>query len=434
MTDTPKRVALATFGCKVNQYESACIAQQFTDRGWAVVPFSQQADVYVINSCTVTGQADATSRKAIRRALDRKAENPRVKVAVTGCWAQRFPERALAVGDVDLVCGNREKARLFELLESGARVACSHIADADCFDEMSADRLPGRSRAFVKVQDGCDFGCAYCAVHIARGPSRSRPLAAIVDQVERLAAHGYREIVLGGINLGLWRDGERGIPALAHRLAEVDGIERVRLSSLEPQFLSPAFVDELFACNAVARHLHVPLQSGSDDLLRAVGRRYDTALFRRHMEYVLSCEPHCALGFDVIVGLPGEMDERFAETLDFLRNTDFTYLHVFAYSRRPGTPAATMPGHVHGATVKERSRILSELSDEKSAAYRQRLLRDSIPLWAVAETHENGLATGLSDHWVRVCARTDGDVLRGVPVHERDGGLELRESTQPEKP
>ncbi|MCD4828588.1 MAG: tRNA (N(6)-L-threonylcarbamoyladenosine(37)-C(2))-methylthiotransferase MtaB [Candidatus Cloacimonetes bacterium] len=421
-------MAFATFGCKVNQYETACMAHQFSSLDWRIVPFTDEADVYVVNTCTVTSHADAKSRAAIRRGLRQKEQRPDVRVVATGCLAQRFPEQIARLGHLELICGNREKTRLFSLLESGHRLVCADISEASVFDEISADKLPGRSRGFLKVQDGCDFACAYCAVPLARGPARSRPLAAVLDQVERLAASGYREVVLGGINLGTWgrewSDGQ-SLPGLVHQLAAVDGIKRVRLSSLEPQFLTPGFIDELFDCEALAHHLHIPLQSGSDALLSSMGRRYDTALFRRNIEAVRQRQAHTALGFDVIVGLPGETDARFEETLAFLRALAPAYLHVFAYSRRPGTRAATMSDQVHGSVVRERSRTLAALSAELSAAYRQRLLHHRIPLWAVAESEKQGWSTGLSDHWVRVYAGHGDAELAGIPVSERLGGLEL---------
>jgi len=428
MTSSPssRRIAVYTLGCKVNQYETACIAGQFTALGWTLVPFSAEADVYVINTCTVTAQADVKSRGAVRRALRRKMENPAIRVVVTGCWAQRFPQRAAALGSVDLVAGIQEKALVEKLLAANTAVACAPIESADTFSEMSTSALPGRTRAFVKVQDGCNFHCAYCAVWMARGASRSRTLESTVAQVRRLAETGYREIVLGGINLGLWgSEWGQGLDVLVRAIAAVPGIERVRLSSLEPQFLDDRLLDGLFACPAFAPHLHIPVQSGSNALLAAMGRRYDTVAFREAIQRVLTRDSLTGLGFDVITGLPGETDERFEETRAFLDSLPLAYLHVFTYSRRPGTRAAAMPGQVRGDVAAERSRVLHALGVRKGAAFRARLLSSGTRLWAAAETCGSEWSEGMSDRWARIAAPGKHQVLAGVPTALRGEVLEI---------
>jgi threonylcarbamoyladenosine tRNA methylthiotransferase MtaB len=417
----PGRLSLVTLGCKVNQYEGACIGEPFLDAGWEIV--DDEADVYVINTCTVTGRTDFKSRNAVRKALAHKARDPGVRIYVTGCYAQRFPDEILALGDIDAVIGNQNKARIFDFYRNEA----IDSPGGDVFAEMSAHDLPDRARAFVKVQDGCDCFCAYCAVPFARGVPRSRSVESTLRQVRILVDAGFSEIVLAGVNLGLWgREWGRSLADLVDALTRVDGLEILRLSSLEPQFVDDALIDRIAASRLVAPHFHLPLQSGSDELLAKMGRRYGTDRFREVVNRLLAARPDTALGYDVIVGLPGETDARFAETIAFLESITFAYLHVFAYSVRPGTRAASMEAPPTGDVAAERSRSLRKLAESRKRDYARRLVETGVTLRGVVESISHSRSTALSDHYLRIYGRdSETGILRGKALRPFHDGLEV---------
>jgi threonylcarbamoyladenosine tRNA methylthiotransferase MtaB len=404
----PVTVALATLGCRLNQVESQEIGALLEGRGFRVVEPGARAQVYVINTCTVTGRADFSDRQLIRRIA---REHPEAYLVVTGCYAQTDPEAAAAIAGVDLVVGNQEKYRLPDLLGSLAKRPRPEVAVADIRDARAVPispfvRVAGRSRAFVKVQDGCQHRCAFCIVPAARGRSRSQEPKVVVDQVRALAAAGYLDITLTGVDIGHygWDLYPRTtLAGLLRELAQVDGLRWLRLSSVLPSYFTAELIDAVTTLPVMAPHLHLPLQSGSDRVLRLMRRPYHTGMYRALVERLAAAIPGLGLGADVIVGHPGETEEDFEATMSFADSLPFSSLHVFAYSDRKGTEAAGRPGHVAAAVIRERSRRLRRLGDEKSLAFRRGLVgrrRETVVL--DARDRRTGLLAGLTDNYVEV--------------------------------
>lgn len=358
------RVAVLTLGCKVNRFESGAIEEALEGRGHELVAFGEPADVVVVNTCTVTHRSDRDARALIRRA---QRANPAARVVVTGCLAQVAPDELRRLG-VATVVGTAEKATIPDLVESAAEG--SYVGDVSKASRLAPEglrRLRGRTRAFFKVQDGCEAFCAYCIVPHARGPSRSLPLEAVRSGLEELRRGGNQEVVLTGIHLGFWGRDLRPARPFAELLdaAESSGIPRVRLSSLEPREVTPEVVDRLAHSLVLCPHLHIPLQSGSDRILGAMGRPYTAAEFRATVERAAADVPGVALGFDVIVGFPGEDETAFDETRALLESVPFAYLHVFPFSPRRGTRAWELPGRVPEPAVRRRAAALRALSADR---------------------------------------------------------------------
>ena len=404
----PVTVALATLGCRLNQVESREIGALLESRGFRVVEPAAGAQVFVINTCTVTGRADFSDRQLIRRVA---RENPDAYLVVTGCFAQTDPASAAAIAGVDLVVGNQEKYRLPELLGSLAKRARPEVAVADigaAHDVPIAPfaRATGRSRAFVKIQDGCQHRCAFCIVPVARGRSRSREPKVVLDQVRDLVAAGYLDVTLTGVDIGHYgRDlyPRTTLAALLRELAEVDGLRWLRLSSVLPSYFTPELVDAMTTLPVMAPHLHLPLQSGSDRVLRLMRRPYTVAMYRALVDRLVATIPDLGLGADVIAGHPGETEDDFEATLRLVEALPFSSLHVFAYSDRKGTEAARRPDHVPAAAIRERSGRLRRLGHEKSLAFRRGLVgrrRDAMVLGA--RDRRTGLLAGLTDNYVEV--------------------------------
>ena len=381
------KVALTTLGCKLNYAETSTYERGFVAHGLEVVPWSAEADLYVINTCAVTETAEKKSRNLMRRAHKR---NPDGLIVVTGCYAELKKEKLYEIEGVSRVFAAAEKPRLvdesLELLSSSntsffedekARQASSSSSKAILEDETLPAYSSGeRTRSFLKVQDGCNNFCAYCTVPYARGRSRNIPICELVKQAEQIAAKGIREVVLTGVNTGdFGRTTGESFLDLLKALNAVDGIDRYRISSIEPNLITEEIVDWIASGTKFQRHFHIPLQSGSDTLLKKVGRRYDTALFASRIDYIRQAmerpgEPKVFFGIDVIVGLPGETEELFLETFNFLKDRiKPAFLHVFPYSKRPGTRAAVMPDQVQDSVKTERVARLEALSDELHAAF-----------------------------------------------------------------
>ncbi len=396
-------VAITTLGCKVNQYESACILEPFLAAGWRQVEFSEHADVYIVNSCTVTNRADFKSRNAVRRAL----KNPQAKVVLTGCYVMRSPH-AFHDDDV-LVVDNASKHRIYDLLDT-ADLQFRSLDGSEEYVETFTTQMAERSRAFVKIQDGCNFRCAYCAVPDARGNPRSRDHENVKRQIRALVDNGFHEFVLGGINMGLYGI-DHGYPfhKLLLELDRIPGVERIRLSSIEPQLFGEELLDAFAEMEHLAPHFHIPLQSGCDTVLKAMGRRYDTATFRRLIDRLSGIFDQPAFGFDVIAGFPGETDEHHRQTVDFLESLPVTYLHGFAFSKRSGTPAARMKNQIHGNIVKTRCGELEQLSATKKEQYINDLIASGRMIAAIAEKDNDGLAEGLSDRFIRIYRKQDNN-------------------------
>jgi threonylcarbamoyladenosine tRNA methylthiotransferase MtaB len=404
----PVTVALATLGCRLNQVESQEIGALLEGRGFRVVEPGADAQVYVINTCTVTGRADFSDRQLIRRIA---RENPEAYLVVTGCYAQTDPDAAAAIAGVDLVVGNQEKYHLPDLLGSLTKRPRPEVAVADIGGAREVPiapfaRVAGRSRAFVKIQDGCQHRCAFCIVPAARGRSRSQEPKVVLDQVRALAKAGYLDVTLTGVDIGHygWDLYPRTtLAALLRELAEVEGLRWLRLSSVLPSYFTPELFDAVTTVPVMAPHLHLPLQSGSDRVLRLMRRPYHTGMYRALVDRLSAAIPDLGLGADVIVGHPGETEEDFEATMRFVEALPFSSLHVFAYSDRKGTEAARRADHVTAAAIRERSGRLRRLGALKSLAFRRGLVgrrRDAVVL--AARDRRTGLLAGLTDNYVEV--------------------------------
>jgi len=387
------------FGCRATQADGAAIERQLRNRGFSPAIDSASADVVVINTCTVTSSADTQARDAIRKL---HAHNPAARIVVTGCYAQRAPQELAALPGVTWVVGNSHKPQIPELVSALAiqsRSASSNflplanlahapspllhepaqILTGNIFDHtelLAAPVLGGEghhTRPTLKIQDGCNLRCSYCVIPFVRGKSRSLPPAIVISEIQRLSQSGYREIVLSGINLGTYgRDLSPRVEfeSLLLRILDETSVERLRISSIEPQDVTQDLVELFVANDRIAQHFHMPLQSGSDRILAAMHRWYRTEHYARRVALIHESLPHAAIGADVITGFPGETEEDHSATLAFIESLPFTYLHVFSYSQRPGTKAATLPNQIPGATIKRRSRELRALGERKSATFR----------------------------------------------------------------
>jgi len=404
------RVAFATLGCRLNQVDSQQLQAALEARGFSTVPFGAAADVVVVNTCTVTARAEVSDRQAIRRA---RRANPDARVVVTGCWAQTSAAEVARQPGVDLVVGNADKARLPTLLDDllkisrgPTRVEVGDIATARVVDVDLPTRVPGRSRAFVKVQDGCQHRCAFCIVPRARGASRSLEPARVVDQAARLVEGGHPEITLTGIDLGHYGADlvpRTSLAALVRALIEIRGLRWLRLSSVLPAYFTDELFEVLTGAPAIAPHFHVPLQSGSDRVLRTMRRPYSVRMYRAIVERLAAAMPVLGLGADVIAGFPGETADDAAATEALIEALPFTYLHVFPYSDRTGTEAAAQSGHVDRATIARQAARLRALGAAKALAFR-RALADRIEDVLVLETRDPATRAlvGLTGHYVEV--------------------------------
>lgn len=362
------RVAVHTLGCKLNYSESSTIAREFSRRGYEVVPHTEEADIYIVNTCSVTEHSDKKDRNLIRR-LHRRS--PNALIAVIGCYAQLKGENIAKIEGVDIVLGARSKGIVVDeverlLKEGRGAEPVVDIVDIDCVKNIFPAFSTGeRTRSFLKIQDGCDYKCSYCTVPYARGSSRSLPSALILDQAREIASSGIVEIVLTGVNTGDYgRKSGESFLSLLQGLNAVEGIERYRISSIEPNLLTPEIVEWIASGTKFLPHFHIPLQSGCDRILQKMGRRYRTEDFRRKIELIRSRMEHVFFGIDVIVGFPGETDEDFRTTCAFLKEIHPAFIHVFPYSRRNGTPAAAMPDQVEECVKAERVEVLERMCAE----------------------------------------------------------------------
>ncbi|MFP8895327.1 tRNA (N(6)-L-threonylcarbamoyladenosine(37)-C(2))-methylthiotransferase MtaB [Chryseobacterium cucumeris] len=409
MSTFHRTAAFHTLGCKLNFAETSTIARQLTDAGYDKVSFDEKANVYVINTCSVTENADRECKLHVKRAM--KA-NPEGLVVIVGCYAQLKPEEISQIEGVDLVLGAKEKFNILSYLddleksENEGVVHSCEIEETDFF--IGSYSIGDRTRAFLKVQDGCDYKCTYCTIPLARGISRSDTIENVLRNATEIAAKDIKEIVLTGVNIGDYGKGEFGNKKHEHtfldlisELDKVEGIERIRISSIEPNLLKDESIELVSKSKSFVPHFHIPLQSGSDDLLKRMKRRYLTKLYNDRVNKIREVMPDAAIGVDVIVGFPGETEERFMETYNFLNELPITYLHVFTYSERENTEAAAMDGVVPVAERKKRNKMLRILSEKKKMAFYQTQLGKTLPvLWE----HENkdGKMFGFTENYVRV--------------------------------
>lgn len=404
-----KTVAFHTLGCKLNFAETSTIARQLIGAGYQKVEFDEPAQLYVINTCSVTDNADKECKFHVKRAV--KA-NPDGLVVVLGCYAQLKPEEISAIEGVDLVLGAKEKFNLLNFLddlqksEKNAQVHSCEIEDADFF--IGSYSIGDRTRAFLKVQDGCDYKCTYCTIPQARGISRSDTIENIVKNATEIAQQNIKEIVLTGVNIGDYGKGEFGNKKHEHtfldlvkELNKVEGIERIRISSIEPNLLKDETIELVSKSQNFVPHFHIPLQSGSDDILKKMKRRYLTPLYISRVNKIREIMPDACIGVDVIVGFPGETEEKFLETYNFLADLPISYLHVFTYSERDNTEAVEMEGIVPISERKRRNKMLRILSEKKKMAFYQTQIGKTLPvLWEHEE--KNGMMFGFTNNYVRV--------------------------------
>ena len=409
-----RRVSFHTLGCKLNFSESSAIAREFEQGGFVRVAPDAEADICVINSCSVTEHADKKCRNIIRK-LHRR--NPSAIIAVTGCYAQLKPNEIASIEGVDIVLSNNDKGNLYkrvvELSEKGrAQVFSCETSELTSF--FSAFSSNDRTRAFLKVQDGCDYKCSYCTIHYARGSSRNIPIADIVAQAEKIAAAGQREIVITGVNTGDFgrTTGENFIDLL-RALDKVEDIERYRISSIEPNLLTDEIIEFCAASSSFQHHFHIPLQSGSDKILGLMRRRYTTERFAERIASVRRAMPDAFVGIDVIVGFPGETDEDFMSTYRFLERIRPSFIHIFPFSERPGTPAVDMPGKVQPSVAAERVQRLEELCARLHREFSENALGKTCKV-LFESTMRGGYMFGFTGNYIRVRAPYDRGLINTV--------------------
>lgn len=402
------RIAFKNVGCKLNHYEIEALMDGFGRRGHQVVPFNGSADVYIVNTCTVTSSGDADSRKAVRRA---RRLSPEAVVVATGCYAQRCPGDLTESG-ADLVVGNSDKAALFGLLEAHLEGQAPPVVDSaqrpqtTQFLTVEGAVRSGRTRGTLNIQDGCDEHCTYCVIPAVRGAGVSRPIEEVVAQATRMAEAGYHELALTGVHSGSYgRDWGRpdALVSMLRRLEEISGLARIRLNSVEPGSVTDALVEHAASSAKLCRHLHIPMQSGDDHILRRMGRAYTAHQYGNRLRHLADSVPDCAIGADVMVGFPGEEEHHFDRTCDLVRRLPLTYLHVFTFSPRPGTPAERLPHQVAPTIKSRRAGEVIALGKEKRLAFHRRQLGRVVRV--LVEDRPNtpaNLHVGLTDNYTEV--------------------------------
>ncbi|MCF8335247.1 MAG: tRNA (N(6)-L-threonylcarbamoyladenosine(37)-C(2))-methylthiotransferase MtaB [Bacteroidales bacterium] len=396
------RVAFHTLGCKLNFAETSTLAGKFLDQGYERVDFNEKADIYVINTCSVTGKADRKSKEAIKKARN---QNPEAKIVAVGCYAQLQSEKIANIKGVDLILGCNEKFRILEYLknhESQEEPEIHTCALEDTVKYNPSFSKGDRTRSFLKIQDGCDYVCSYCTVPMARGKSRNQSIESILEEARVIANSGVKEVVLTGVNIGdFGKSTGESFYGLINQLEKVQGIERFRISSIEPNLLNNKIIRFVSQSEKFLPHFHIPLQSGCNDILAKMKRRYKRELLKDRIEQIKKHIPGAFIGVDVIVGFPGEDRDKFRETYKFLEDLDAGYYHVFSYSQRPGTSAAGMSGKVSGKEIKQRSREVQQLAeDKKQKFYRQHLGKMRKVLFE--NRNDNGSIMGFTDNYIKV--------------------------------
>jgi threonylcarbamoyladenosine tRNA methylthiotransferase MtaB len=430
-----KKVAFYTLGCKLNFSETSTISRQFEEKGYLKVDFQDNPDIFIINTCSVTENADKKCKKIVREA---KKISPNSYVTIIGCYAQLKPVEISEIEGVDAVLGAAEKFRLIELLDDFAKaqetkVLASEITEANIFN--NAYSINDRTRTFLKVQDGCNYGCAFCTIPLARGKSRSSTIESVLESAREIANTDVKEIVLTGVNIGDFGivDGKRNerFADLVFALDEVSGINRFRISSIEPNLLTNEIISFAAQSKLFVPHFHIPLQSGSNSILRKMGRRYLRELYVDRVSKIKTLMPQACIGVDVIVGFPGETDELFLETYNFLNDLNISYLHVFTYSERANTRAVEMDGIVPLKKRNERSKMLRILSEKKRRNFYEENLGKTFTV-LFEEDVENGKIHGFTENYIRIAAKYDPMLINELKLVTLDrineeGNVEVRE-------
>lgn len=412
-----KKAASFALGCKVNQYESEAIAELFAEKGYEIVGIEEEADVYVINTCTVTNFGDKKSRQLIRKV---KRQNENAIVAVVGCYAQTAPQELMRVEGVNLVIGTKDRARIVEMVEQydkshGVENHVSDIMKERVFEPLSIQKLANRTRAYLKIQDGCSQYCSYCIIPYARGPIRSREPQEVLAEVRRLADNGFKEVVLTGIHVASYGKDRRDTSLLEilRQVHEVEGIERIRFSSIEPNVVTEEFAQAMAELPKVCDHFHLSLQSGCDKTLKEMNRKYDTEKYRQAAATLRNYLPHVALTTDIIVGFPGETEENFQESYDFAKEMGFAKIHVFPYSPKRGTPAAARKDQLPNAVKSERSHKLIQLSDKMTADFLGEYVGQDVEV-LYERMVEDGVYEGHTTNYIKVRGRSEKDLTNKI--------------------
>lgn len=402
-----RSVAFYTLGCKLNYSETSTIGRLFSDKGYTTLEFHEGADVYVINTCSVTENADKKCRKVVKEALK---HNPKAYVVIVGCYAQLKPQEIADIPGVDMVLGAAEKFRLLDHIDDLTKKEKAIVMNgeiADTKDFIASWSYGDRTRTFLKVQDGCDYSCSFCTIPLARGESRSDSIESVLNNARMIAQTDVKEVVLTGVNIGDFGKKEKGsFLKLIQALDKVEGIERFRISSIEPNLLNDEIIEFVARSKRFVPHFHIPLQSGSNKILSLMRRRYKRELYVERVQKIKSLMPDCCIGVDVIVGFPGETKEDFLETYQFLNELDISYLHVFTYSERDNTPAKDYEGVVPGSERADRSTMLHGLSEKKRRYFYEQQLGKTANILFEADQKE-GMMHGFSPNYVKVSAKYD---------------------------
>ncbi len=433
-----KKVAFYTLGCKLNYSETSTIGRLFNKAGFDTVDFTDKPDVFVINTCSVTDNADKKCKKVVKEALK---ISPQAYVTIVGCYAQLKPKEIADIPGVDMVLGAAEKFQIVDYItdltkKPKAVVYNQPVSEANQF--ISSYSFGDRTRTFLKVQDGCDYSCTFCTIPLARGASRSDTIENVLEQAKEIVASGVKEIVLTGVNLGDFgiRDGQREDKFfdLVKALDEVEGIERIRISSIEPNLLTDEIIEFVATSKRFMPHFHIPLQSGSNKILGLMRRRYKRELYADRVAKIKALMPHCCIGVDVIVGFPNETREDFIDTYNFLNELDISYLHVFTYSERENTLASEMENPVPGSTRADRSKMLHILSDKKRRAFYETQLGKADKVLFEGDI-KDGFMHGFTSNYVKVKAKYDPILVNELKVItltaiSADGDVEITESEE----
>ncbi len=422
-----KTAAFYTLGCKVNQYETEAVSELFSDDGYAVVPFSEKADIYIINTCSVTSMSDRKSRQIIRRA---RKTNPDAVIAVMGCYSQTAPDEVLDIEGVNLVLGTKDKGTVLNLIKAIDNTtklnAVTSVRDNHTYEDLTVKRTQDRTRAYIKIQDGCSQFCSYCIIPYARGPVRSRCERDIIEEIKTLRDAGYKEIILTGIHVASYgKDlGNTSLEELLQKADKIDGIRRIRLSSIEPMTLDRAFVEKVKDCKKLCPHFHISLQSGCDATLKRMNRHYTTAQFEEVVNGLRDAFCDCAITTDIMTGFAGETDEEFCQTLDFVNRIGFAEAHVFQYSQRRGTPAARRPDQVLPDVKESRSKAIIEATDKSRDQFQKSQIGKTVEV--LFETADNDIYEGKTGNYITVRAQYSSDIcgkFKSVLLQKAENGI-----------
>ncbi len=401
-----KKVTFHTLGCKVNQYETEAMEEMFKKNGYDIVENNDMADIYIINTCTVTNMGDRKSRQFIRRA---RKINDKAVIAAVGCYSQVSPEEVEKIEEVDIIIGTTNRDKIVELCEYAMENygKINIVEDIRMFkecEEINIDDVKSRTRAYIKVQDGCNQYCSYCIIPYARGPVRSRKLDDIIEESIRLRDKGFKELILTGIHVESYGKDLDNIELIdvIEEVAKIDGIERIRLSSVEPRLITREFMERALATKKLCDHFHLSLQSGSDTVLKRMNRKYNTELYMENVELIREYMPEAGITTDIIVGFPGETEEEFNETLEFVKEIGFSRIHVFKYSPREGTPAAKMDNQIDGIIKSERSEKLIKIGDEIANDINNNYIGSEIEVLFEEDNNSNFEIEGYTTNYIRV--------------------------------